>query len=362
MRSFRMTWKNGAFLLIGALAFVGTLALFLVPMKIPYSIEVPGRMMPIREWILTTGENGQLRATLYDHIPGTMRTYSVTQFERGDVMRFTLHPAIRPGASVATGDTVGVIYSNKTEHQLAQLTGALSTAMASLNLYRSGEKESVIREAQQRLAHAREQAEEQRKILERLRMLYERDFISEQEIEIAESTLGLYDIHVTIAEAQLQTVQTGSKEEQIDLVCSRIRALKEEMNTVRKRLEHLTLISPLSGVVFRFFSGDTLVAMGDTAAYVVVMPVKWKDRRYLTSKQEVTLNVDGLHSSLHGTLLQLGRVVQVLNGQQVLWATAIVKPNAEGLAPGLIVRCSISCEPVRPIQYLGRVIRAALIP
>ena len=348
--------------LIAAFALIGIISLLLLPIRIPYSIQALGRIMPAKEWILSRGEDGGLMATLYDHILGTMRAYSVAQFGRGDTIEFTLHSSIVPGAFVAIGDTVGLIHSNDPamERQLTRLTGALSTERALLGLYRAGEKESVVREAQQRLTYAKQRAEEQRKIMERQHTLYERDLISQEEFEMAESTSKLYDIDVAIAEAELQTVQTGANKEQMDLVHSRIRALEDEIEMVRKTLENYTLTAPLSGLVFRSFSGDTLVAIGATA-YVVVMLVKWKDRPYLAPNQDVQLNVSGLNSSPRGTLMQLGNSVRVLNGEQVLLAAALVKPNAEGLVPGLIARCSISCEPATPLEYLGRVVKSIFV-
>lgn len=187
----------------------------------------------------------------------------------------------------------------------------------------------------------------------RLRTLRERGLVSEEEAETSKSTLEIYRLNAAAAEAGLQSVKTGSKKEQIALCQSRIDALEEEIKTVRRRLEHLTVVSPLSGVVLRSFWADTLVAAADTTSYVVVMPVRWEDRHYLAPLQEVTVNIAGLSPPPYGKLAQLGGEAQILAGRQILLATATVS-GARGLAPGLMAQCSIACDPTPLLEYLRR--------
>ena len=330
------------------------IALLLLPIKVPYSIDVLGKIMPLKEWVLVRGPDGYLISTLYDHMQGSIESYAVRHVERGDHVTFKLHPAMVAGASVAAGDTVGLIYSNEVERQWAELRGELATEMASLRLNRTGQKESVIREAQLCLIHAKEQAEQQRKEVARLQPLFDKKLISEADFEIAETTLRLYEIQMDIAEAQLQTVQTGVREEQMDWVRSRIGALQEEIEILEKRLSASTLTAPIAGRVVRFFLGDTLAVVQDTTSYVVVLPMKWKDRNHIALKQQVELKIDGVFDGLTGTIEQVGNTAQVLNGEQVFGVKAIIEDEKMNLASGLIARCSISCAPVRPYEYLRR--------
>ena len=80
-------------------------ALFLLPIELPYSIEVPGKLLPLREWVLIRGQDGRLISTLYDHLLGTIEGYEAMHVDRGDHVTFKLHPAMEDGKSVAAGDT-----------------------------------------------------------------------------------------------------------------------------------------------------------------------------------------------------------------------------------------------------------------
>ena len=344
------------FLSVTIAALLAVILLVFLPIELPYSIEVPGRIVSLKEWVLVRGQDGRLVSTLYDNALGTVESYAVTQVDRGDHVVFKLHPAMVAGASVATGDTVGRIYSNEVDRQLTRLRGELSTERASLRLSRTGEKESVIEEAQLRLLHARKQREQQREEVTRLQALAERKFISDVDMEIAETALRLYEIQVDIAEAQVRTVQTGVREEHVDWVRSRVTALQEEIEMLEKRLAASTLTSPIAGRVPRSFSSDTLAVIQDTTGYVVVLPVKWKDRDHIELKQPVELRLGGFGHSLVGTIESMGNRVHVINGQQIFGVVAIVEAEKGKLAPGLIVRCAVSCAPVRPFEYLWRVL------
>ena len=154
--------------IIAVVALVGVLFL---PISVPLRLVVPGKIMPAREWTLLRDQEGSIGALLRDHTQGTVQSYALNRFERGDVVRLTLHPAIRPRVYVEAGDTIASISSSETERQLAQLTGELSTVLASLEVYASGEKVSIVDKARTQLARAEEQARQHDSELARLREL-----------------------------------------------------------------------------------------------------------------------------------------------------------------------------------------------
>ncbi len=332
--------------------------LLLLPIDLPYSVDVPGKVIASREWVVSKGTDGRLIAVLVDHKRGVRQAYSVTQFERGDAVAFNLRPHIVAGAAIAAMDTIGAIHSNETERRIAELRGDLATAEASLQLYLTGEKASVVREAQQQLASSKKQVEERQRILARLRSLYDRGLISEEQYEIELGKSVLDDIDVTIAEARLQSVESGAKKEQIEFIRSRIRATRDEIEVLERRLADFTLISPISGTAYHVFSGDTLLVVGDMTEYVIVMPVKWRQRRYVLPKQTVEVKASDIASVPDATLLRLENRARPLNGEQVLMATAVTNGETSELVPGLMIRCSIQCGYVRPGEYVLRFLRS----
>lgn len=338
-------------------ALITIVMLSLVPLDIPYSVKAPGKITPHKEWMLIREAGGRITALCADHLRGVVEDYEVMQVDNGDLINFRMHPAIIPGAHVTAGDTIAFTSSIETKRQLEHLRGELATEMASLTLYQTGEKSSVIHEAQQRLTYAKTQAEQQKKQVTRLRALYQRNAISEEEIEIAENALRLNEIQIAIEKAQLNTVQTGAHDQQIAWVYARIEALQNEIAILQKKQANAVITAPFSGLVSGRFSDDTLAVIHDTTRYAVVLPIGWHNRPHITKQQSVEISAAGFSAPVTGAVEHIGDAAWTIQGGSYFGVTvSIDNPNPE-LAPGLVVNGAIACATVRPIEYLWRLFR-----
>lgn len=331
-----------------------SVAVLFLPFDIPYQIGVAGKLLPAREWIVSKGPDGRLLTLLVDHIRGTSDSYSATQFERGDAIRFELQPQITAGSMVVKGDTVGCIRSNEIEREIARLRGELAASKASLQAIRTGEKDAIIREAESRLRLAKQQVDEQSRIVSRLGKLSAQGLVSAEEFEIERGQLRLYEINVSIAQEQVNAVTSGAKLEQVDLMEAQVQALEDEVSILEGRTEAFTLIAPISGEASYHFSSDTLLSIVDTEKFILLMPVGVEKYQYLSEMQEVTLKAS---TDITGTLSRLDHQVKVLGGRQVAIATATLERTDAHFLPGLIVPCSINCGPVTPLEFLRRKLR-----
>jgi PHD/YefM family antitoxin component YafN of YafNO toxin-antitoxin module len=294
---------------------------------------------------------------LIDHSKGTSDSYSATQFERGDAISFELQRSIAAGQPVAKGDTVACIRSNEIEREIIHLKGELAASKASLHAIRTGEKDAVVREAESRLRLAKQQVEEQSRIVARLEKLGNQGLVSAEEFEIQRGQLRLYEINVSIAREQVNAVTSGAKLEQVDLMEAQVSALEDEISILEGRTEAFTLIAPISGEAGYHFSGDTLLSVVDTTSYILLMPVGVEKYPYLSEKQKVTVKGK---SGVSGTLNRLDKHVKIVGGRQVTIATARLEGIDMSLLPGLIVPCRIDCGPVSPLEFLRRTLRGYL--
>lgn len=346
-------------LLWGAILLAVAL-LFLLPIGIPYSVKTQGKILPAREWVITKGADGHLMTVLLDHARGVVANYALSSFERADALQFALREALVTGIAVNAFDTVGYAYSSETEQQLIRLKGELAATQAALALHRSGEKEAIIEEARQQLAHARTQEGEFRRTLQRQSALYKNGLISQDAHDAMQAQANLYAIASAIAQARLQAVQSGAKAEQIDLLESRLQALQKESAVLQQRAARLIFISPVSGVVRRIFSGDTLLVVADTSSYVVLMPVPAGEGLYLAPAQPVRLRSREIRALPETKLARVEAAAILLHGRSVLLATAELRSSASRIVPGLIIHCIIQCGAVSPAEYLNRKSRTLL--
>lgn len=354
MRTLRKRQDLRRLVLVFALLGLLILLLFL-PIPLPYSLEVQGRVLPAQEWLLVRDTGGRVTSTLYDYRVALTEEYAVAQFERQDAMRFRFSEPVRRARTVALGDTIGTVYSSQTSRLLAQAEGQLEAERATLRLFATGEKASVVAEARNRIARAQAQVESQQKTVERLRTLVDRNAAAQEDLDIAEGELAVFEAEVGIAQAALETAQTGAKQEQIDLVQARIQTLESEIAALQSRMGDFQLIAPFSGTILHPAARDTLLALADTSAFMVVMPVMKEARAFITPGQAV--HIEGLsgNTGVEGRLVRIENHVEQVDGRDVVFAHALVEfvPDRAFL-PGMLTRCRIRTGTVTPLEYLRR--------
>jgi len=341
--------------------FILIVIALLLPVKIPYSVNTPGKILPVREWIIIKGTDGRLITQLKNNQCGTIDNYSVSQFERGDAVHFKLKSDIISGAYVSANDTIAAVYSNEIERQYIQLQGELGVAMASLEVNKTGEKISVINEEKNLLEYRIEQMEQSKKQFERTEILFSKNLVSQEDYEIAKSTNELNKINVKISEAHLQSLITGSKPEQLDYIKAEISSLKNQIDLLQKRFENYTLVSPVNGIVNQFYSGDTILVISDTSAYVIISPVKWEERKYIALNQKVLIKVPDSRFSYDAKIIISKNEVQLLNRKQVFLITSLLSNKTDDIFYGLLVQCSIQCNSISPVEYITRMFNIILV-
>jgi hypothetical protein len=341
--------KNRARFIIAAVIFI-IAVLLLMPVGIPYAVPVLGKILTEKEWVLRQQDDGSLLVVLNNYKNNIISEYDVLQVERGDVLQFAFKPEIILTDYVSKGDTVGHVYSNEILRNLASLKRELVMAEEELRIAKTGEKQSLINEAEKAWQLAKERARLQNRILERQNELVAENLISQEEYEITQGTARIYEYETAVAQAQLQTLQTGDKPEQIAALESTIASIHNEIEVLKQRLARMTLISPISGRLFKYFTNDTLLIVG-TTSYVVAMPVSWKYINEISEGQTVTFEIPGHSQIFSGRIEQINKTAQTLNAEQVFMVIGSIDNTSEPLVKDLIIHCSIKGNTMSPGNY-----------
>jgi len=290
-------------------------------------------------------------ATFSDYVQGNIENYSVMSVVRGDAFRFDLLSSLESGDAVEAGQEIVRVYSHELARNLSRLSGELAVARASLAAVKSGEKEAVAQEAERGLVLAKERAGLHNLIFLRQDSLYRRNLISREAFDLAHSTAQISAIEAAVAEARLQSVRTGAKPEEIRMIESQIEGLEAEISVLSDQTGTLTLASPLFGVFQSSPGTDTLCTVEDTAR-VIVMPVPIKHLAEVAPGQTVKLRIPGHAEEFAGTVLRLEHRVRIINGAQVMMATATLAGSITALPSNLVVMGSIETGRHSPVQYL----------
>ena len=330
---------------------------FILPLKIPYKLKTPGKISTRFEWLVTKTQDNQIVSTLHDHSTGAILNQRIFQFERNDIINYQQTSGHNWQQSVVENDTIAFIRSNELERQMEELFGELQVAKATLDLYHAGEKESVIEEARKKIDYERGRADEQRRVVSRLRSLREQSLISDEEFESAENRQELFEIRVELAEAKMLTVSTGAQPELIRAEEFHVQSLQSQLQLLRKRISALNLVSPIGGKLIFYHDSDTLFSVRDLSEFCVFIPVPHSKYSYLASGQKIEVIIPESNSLFTGRVIEISPEVRLLNNKQVVFVVAALDVQTPGPMTGSIVNVRIHTEPVSLSEYLGRILR-----
>lgn len=342
-----------------ALAVIGAILIgVFLPVRIPCTITTPCRLLPNREWLLIRDmAGGTISSFLVDHRSTASDRHATAEPLRGDTFTLSMNTAFAPGDRVAAGDTIAVIDSFEAERELFALRREREVQQALLQVAETGEKQALIDAARQRLAHARELLDEQKRITARLDELQAAGFAPYQEYEIARSTEELYRIGIMIAEAEVQSLTTGAKPEEVDLIRATIESYDHEIGAIEAKLDAYTITAPLTGLLLQTPAPDTLAWIADTSSFIAFIPLRLGIESQVSTGQEVRLTLPGSGSELTGSIEFIGNAALNAMSEQVVIATARFIPDGVSPRIGSVVECEIICPPIIIRSYLSRIIR-----
>jgi multidrug efflux pump subunit AcrA (membrane-fusion protein) len=338
-------------------ALLGVILLFQLPITVRYDVATRGLIIPAHEWSLARTIEGNLISAYKDNIKGSVNSYGVTEFQRGDVVEFKLNPAIYSSLSVRKGDTIGVLYSNEEERKLKQLLGQYEILNAELKYHTTGKKVEDVQEARRKLELVKQKLDTQRKLMDRTEALYLDSLISNQKYEVDLNELRIKEINKDIAEAQYNSAITGDKVERAGVVMAKIRALDEQIEQVRARLNYFTLISPITGMVVLnrgLDNSELLINIVDTSSMVVIVPLELSERSYVNINHTVELKSRTARNVSPGKIASIDNVVQVVDNKQAFFATAIFENQAK-LIPGTFTEVLIAGDTISLWEYMSRI-------
>jgi hypothetical protein len=340
--------KNTRNLSLGLLTIAVLLAL--LPIQLPRTLTVAGRVLPAKEWLIVKNEEGGILAQFNDYQAGSTQNYSVLSIIRGDAFQFSLRAPREPGGFIQVGDTIVQASSQQLERDLDRLSGELAVARANLAMIMTGDKTSLVQGAERSLALARERATLQRSLFQRWDSLYQKQLASREEFEHAQSSLNASDLEVAIAESHLEASRSGSKPEHVRMIRAEIAACESQIRALSAQRKNLTLVSPLNGVFVASIGVNTLCTIEDTARIAELqVPVRYMER--LAPGEQVLLRSIEYPEEIRGAIAHVDRRVRVVNGVQSIAAVARLERTAMPIPSHITLLGSIETDRVSVLRY-----------
>ncbi|MEJ2627172.1 MAG: hypothetical protein P8078_01235 [bacterium] len=329
--------------------------------KIPLHISTIGIIHPQAEWKVEKTNPDEIITTLNYYLSTKAGVTKSFIFDRGDVVNLDIDSSLHDGRMLAIEDTVGIIHSLMLEDRLTEIKGNLAIAQASLRSYKSGEKQSLIHEAEQKVILEKLKVSEQETIVSRMKALMEKNLISQQEYEIAVNRLDLYKTQATIAEAQLKTISTGVKNELIEQINAEVKSYKEQLAILNNKKEAYFLTSPIKGRIRRFYNSDTLLLVQDLSSLIINSPIKLYNSQDIKIGQKVLIFSPEFSLKENAKIIRIDSTVTLFNNQQLMYTYAKINQPTKRLPPGMVVKCKIYCGHINFLKYIERIFRSVSI-
>lgn len=326
---------------------------------IRYPLTGQGIVYAGYEWTLGKTIDGNLINSLRDNFNNSVTQYRVNEFQRGDIAEFKLQGEILSKDFISSGDTVGFIHSGNDVSRLLELEGELLSQQKLLDFYASGEKPEEIQAAYDRMILARQQFENQEKIFNRNKALFERGHISEEEFELSQTDYQISYQNYLIAKSEHESLQSGAKPEQLELIRANIRSLEQNIGHLKSLIDEFNIISPISGKIIRK-QGNTpefevILRIADTSSLVVIIPMELYNIPYLEQGQTVHVISPINGTKIPATIKSFDNSTHNINQSQYVFVSVIIdSDDALGIMPDMRVEVSLRSDPVNLIEYARR--------
>ncbi len=331
-------------------------ALFYI--KIPYIISGNGIVQPALEWRLDKTIDGKIVNSLKNHISNTVPIFSATEFQRGDLVQFSIAPNILVNSFIQQGDTIGYISSYEEVLKLLQLKRELDEKKRLREVYLTGEKPEAVEVAYQEMVSAEQEFDTQKKITERLKSLHDAQLIADQDYELATNDFNLKKQQVAITRATYQALISGAKKEDIALIDASIHHLNEQIAHTQSRLDNFFIITPITGRLMansrETLELESLARITSTDSMILLMPIDISQLSYFQEGQRVSFVSPFNNQTVNGYVHSIDREIQQLNQRQTVFVTAIIKDTTNLLMPNLKVSADIDGGEITLAQYIIR--------
>lgn len=352
-----MTKKNKREVIVGILIFCVIIFLLLISgIKVPHSLSIYAEVYPLQKWQIVKGTDGQLTSALMDYETGFSNVFGVIQFQRGESMIFSFADWMKSKKEIKTGDSIGVIRSSDVEENIVRLEGELSVAKAELEANKTGEKQSLITEAKNRLEFAKAKLGQKKNTFQRNEQLYKKGFLPEESYETDLWEIKQLEIEISIYQSQLEATASGLKPETITLLESKVIALSRDLETLKKRSKNFVVVSPINGNVNRSFSPDTILSVINLDKVVMNVPLKTAYRNNLKEGEFINVKFEKYTETFRARVISLSNEVSLLNNEQVIVAAILINNSGKQLLPGMVIPGTIKMGTIKIWDYLTRYI------
>lgn len=224
------------------------------------TVTLKSQFIPDKTLIIMKDREGNILVKISDLLSQHVESVKVIKGNNGDISSFTLKRDLR----FQRNDTLGIFYSSSRQRLLTDYKNKLNELQHELQVYQSGEKKELIKQAEEQVNSLIPQLTFTENELKRKQTLFDSNLIAEEELLLSKSAYEQMVHQVNAAKQELQALKTGSKQEVIRLYQAKINSIKNNIELIHSEMQNQFLLSPFNGFSGVPGEGDTLFVMYST--------------------------------------------------------------------------------------------------
>jgi multidrug efflux pump subunit AcrA (membrane-fusion protein) len=329
------------------------LTIFL-PIRVRYSFEATAKIYPVREWKMMRGTEEGIWSQTYNYETDALGDFKNYRFERGDIAELEIREDLQFDTPVNIHDTIAAIESYFIQNEITELQNLRDQEIANLNVVTTGEKESLVEQAERQYHYAVQQLDLEKKNFARQERLYRDSVITPADYDMYENALKLAEINAQVAYDQMIAVSAGEKDPVIVYTEQKILSYDKEIGRLEKQKAQYTITTPINGVLSYNTETGGILKVSDNTRLLLKIPVAYQHSSYLDRLHKVTFSTPDNKITVNASFTGYDQKVSLIQSQQFVVAKAITDEASPGIYPGMIVKCRIYCDKVRLLEYLKR--------
>lgn len=338
-------------ILLLVLALIG----IFLPIKVRYSFEATAKIYPIREWKLMRGTEEGFWSQTINYESDALDDFKNYRFERGDIAELVIRKDLEYASPIMENDTIAEIKSYFIQNEITRLSNLRDVELANKGVVSTGEKQSLIGQAERQYQYALQQLDLEKKNYDRQQKLFRDSVIAAAEFDIYENSWKLAELNTQVAYDALVALKTGEKEQVVNVSDQMVKSYETEIERLRTQKSQYTIISPISGKLFYDIdSTGAILKVRDISRLLLKIPVAYQHAAYLGQLHKVSFSTPDNKVTMNVTFKGVDENVNLIQNHQFVIARAITEESLPGVYPGMVVKCRIYCDKVRILEYLKR--------
>ena len=329
-------------------------ATIFLPIPVRYNFIASAKIYPLKEWKLSRGNDEGFISQTFNYESDALGDFRHYRFERGDIAELKIREDLPIDDIIQAGDTVAWIESFNIENEIVRLRNLRDVESANRIVLATGDKQSLVEQAQRKYDYALQQLELEKKNYARQEKLYHDSVITPADYDIAENSLRLAEINSKVTYEEYLAFSSGEKDPVLMMSDKQIDSYDKEIQRLEAQIAQYTIVTPFEGFLTYDPVLGGILKVSDNGGLVLKIPVPYQQASYLSELHSVTFTTPDNKINLSATFKGFEESVSLIKNQQFVIAKAVTSESTTGIYPGMIVRCRIYCDKVSLLEFLKR--------